>query len=104
MPPALNMSGYEDRVAGRKSLAHDQNDTMPKADLRRELIDELLWERDLAAGAQFLRQQAMIDVRVSRGGDLRLLAETHHRSIPIFQFTGLPVHNVALQGRSAAGW
>src|SRR4029453_2405930 len=47
----------------------------PISDIRREYrstIDGLAWERDLAAGVQFLRQQAIIDVRVSRRRDLRL--------------------------------
>src|SRR4029453_11429317 len=79
----------------------------PISDIRREYqstIDGLAWERDLAAGVQFLRQQAIIDVRVSRRRDLRLAAETHPRSIPIFQLARLAVDNIALQGRSAAGW
>ena len=53
---------------------------------------------------QFLRQQTIIDVCVSRRKDLRFAAETHHRAIPILQFARLAVGNVALQGRSAAGW
>jgi len=53
---------------------------------------------------QFLRQQAIIDVCVSWREDLRFAAETHHRAIPILQFARLAVGNVALQGRSAAGW
>jgi hypothetical protein len=43
-------------------------------------------------------------VRVSWREDLRFAAETHHRAIPILQFARLAVGNVALQGRSAAGW
>ena len=66
-------------------------------------IDGLIWEGDFAAGVQFLRQQAVIDVRVSRRGDLRLAAETHHRSIPIFQLARLAVDNIALQGRRPPG-
>jgi DDE superfamily endonuclease len=53
---------------------------------------------------QFLRQQAIIDVCVSWREDLRFAAETHHCAIPILQFARLAVGNVALQGRSAAGW
>src|SRR5260370_20778182 len=41
---------------------------------------------------------------VSWREDLRFAAETHHRAIPILQFARLAVGNVALQGRSAAGW
>ena len=53
---------------------------------------------------QFLRQQAIIDVCVSWREDLRFAAETHHRAIPILRFARLAVGNVALQGRSSAGW
>ncbi len=35
---------------------------------------------------------------------LHFVAETHRRAIPILQFARLAVGNVALQGRSAAGW
>ena len=70
----------------------------------RAKTDGLSWEHDLATGAQLLRQQAIIDVRVSRREDSHFAAETHDRAIPILQFTRLAVDNVALQGRSAARW
>jgi hypothetical protein len=72
--------------------------------LRTDNSGKLRRLRDLAVSVQFLRQQAIIDVCVSWREDLRFAAETHHCAIPIPQFARLAVGNVALQGRSAAGW